>query len=630
MAINPETEFVGKIAPATTEFPYGSARDITLTGDGAGTPWKAVLVNDIFGMQQELLVEAGIVPSGTPDEVGDSQYVDAMKIVCGQIVPDKAAAVLLTPNVNATLVIRSADGRGSTWRAVTGAAPATYSDNGGTALGTMFIPTGGDGSAAWLRNYEGALYPSWFGAVGDGVADDTAAFLAVIAATPAGGTIKVPVGNYLLTSTIDINKPGTMFIGTGHSYSGASFSIDHLTGPGFRVSATHCYLSDLKVAGSATRTAGAAGSGLTGNYGILYEGADAASTFITKQVCNRVQSNGHPNIGVLSSGHVWYSLFTQLNVTGNGGQGFLADAGETTGRTNLDYNGFSTITYLTSAGNGGEGLAIGTPTQLNVDQALRMKVDNYDGGDNATDAGVRFSTHDSYVIGTNHIIEQSAWAGVLGAIKIMGDNIELRNNRLVGGLTSGITVDVPPYDGTTDGAVIDRLRVNTTAPLDPVIDITGSLVRYTDIRQRSNANVTNLVRDLGDGTRIDRYTALGYTQVATYDFAVDGGAIGKIGLSGRIPPGATITHAWYEVLTPPTSGGAATLSFGVDANDPTGLLAATAIAGFTAGYGDLLPDNTAANFTTKTTNPRDIIMTIAAAALTDGKINVFYTYSVSP
>jgi len=469
-----------------------------------------------------------------------------------------------------------------------------------------------------------------FGADPTGLTDSTAAIQAAINASPNGGTIKIPVGNYLLTSPLNINKPGLMFIGSGHSYSGVNFTIDHNAGPGIFVSGTNCVLSDFKVRASATRTAGVAGSGLTGNYGILYEGADVASSFITRQVCQRIQVNGHPNHGILVSGHAWYSIFTQLNIMDNAGHGFLMDAGETTGRTNLDYNGFSTITYLIAERNGGHGLAIGTASQLAANTAFRTKVDNYDGGHNATDATIRYSAHDSYILGTNHIIEQSAWAGSVGAVQLMGDNIELRNNRLVSGLTAGITVDVPPAGGTSDGILIDRLRANTTSPVDPAIVITTASVRYTTIRQRSAANITNLVSDAGSGTRIDRYTAVGYTQVATYDFDVDGGTVGEITLSGRLPVDATITNAWYEVLTPPTSAGAATLSFGVDANDQTGLLGATAIASFTAGYGDLLPDNTAGNFTTKTTNPRDIIMTVATANLTAGKINIYYTYSVTP
>lgn len=491
-----------------------------------------------------------------------------------------------------------------------------------------------DGTGAVQRSVDSKLNESVsvkdFGAVGDGVTDDTAAIQAAIDATPNGGKIFVPVGNYRLTSTINLNKPALHFIGSGSSYSGVNLVVDHLLGPGIRVSETNCQITDLKVEATSSRTSGAAGSGLTGNYGILYEGAAANSTYITRQVCKRVQVNDQPSHGIVISGHVWYSIFDQLNIINNGGHGVIVDAGETTGRANKDYGGFSTIRYLIAHGNGGHGLAIGTPSTSSVDVALRMKIDNYDGGNNASNSSVRFSAHDSYILGTNHIIEQSAFAGPVGALKLMGDTTELRNTRLVGNLSSGIEINVPPAGGVTDGILIDRLRVNTSAPLNPAINIANTLVRYTVVKQKSSNNITELVTDLGRGTIIRRYLPVGITQVASYDFSKQGGAVGNIALTGRIPTASTITHAWYEVLEAPTSSGSATLSFGVDANDPTGLKTATAIASYTTGYGDLTPDNTAANFTNKTTNPRNIIMTIGTAPLTAGKINIYYTYTSTP
>lgn len=83
MAINPESEFPGKITPSTTEYPFGSARNVTVPGDSTGTPWIAALVNDLFGFQQALLSLAGAVPSGTPDNATTSQYLDAVLSVIG-------------------------------------------------------------------------------------------------------------------------------------------------------------------------------------------------------------------------------------------------------------------------------------------------------------------------------------------------------------------------------------------------------------------------------------------------------------------------------------------------------------------------------------------------------------------
>lgn len=78
MAINPETQYPGKITASSANYPYGEARNITVPGDGTGTPWEAALVNDIFGMQQALLSEAGITPTGNPETAVASQYLNAM------------------------------------------------------------------------------------------------------------------------------------------------------------------------------------------------------------------------------------------------------------------------------------------------------------------------------------------------------------------------------------------------------------------------------------------------------------------------------------------------------------------------------------------------------------------------
>ncbi len=86
MGLNPETQFPGKIEPSSPEYPYGEARNVTVSGDGTGTPWIAALTNDLFGLQQTLLSEAGIVPSGNPDTVVDSDYFNAFRLLFGRAV----------------------------------------------------------------------------------------------------------------------------------------------------------------------------------------------------------------------------------------------------------------------------------------------------------------------------------------------------------------------------------------------------------------------------------------------------------------------------------------------------------------------------------------------------------------
>jgi len=94
-------------------------------------------------------------------------------------VADKAAAVLLQPVTGKSLVVEGTDG--GSFKAAIGAAPGTYADDGGAFCGTLFIPTGGNGSTAWIRIFSGSVNLDWFGAKGTPTIDTSAiaAWLAV-------------------------------------------------------------------------------------------------------------------------------------------------------------------------------------------------------------------------------------------------------------------------------------------------------------------------------------------------------------------------------------------------------------------------------------------------------------------
>jgi hypothetical protein len=80
MAFDPSSDpaYTGKITAPSTEFPYGKAQNITVAGDNTGTPSRANLINDVWGFFAALLDAAGLTASGTPDEVGASQYLEAI------------------------------------------------------------------------------------------------------------------------------------------------------------------------------------------------------------------------------------------------------------------------------------------------------------------------------------------------------------------------------------------------------------------------------------------------------------------------------------------------------------------------------------------------------------------------
>jgi hypothetical protein len=81
MAIIPSSQYTGQITPGDTNYPYGSAVNVSAPGALDGTPLSEEWVNDDWALRQAMLIEAGITPNGTVDTVLDSDHFDAMRIM---------------------------------------------------------------------------------------------------------------------------------------------------------------------------------------------------------------------------------------------------------------------------------------------------------------------------------------------------------------------------------------------------------------------------------------------------------------------------------------------------------------------------------------------------------------------
>lgn len=81
MAINPNVEYAGRVTAPNADYPYASSKNETSPGAGDGTPYELARANDIFGFQQAILSEAGIVPSGNADTALLSEYLNGLKTI---------------------------------------------------------------------------------------------------------------------------------------------------------------------------------------------------------------------------------------------------------------------------------------------------------------------------------------------------------------------------------------------------------------------------------------------------------------------------------------------------------------------------------------------------------------------
>jgi hypothetical protein len=127
------------------------------------------------------------------DGAGNPAWVFAIRDVLN-IAALRALAPVQDEQVSVAGYYTAADDGGGIFIGTTSGGP--YTDNGGTII----VPGGGSGPAAWLRINDGDINVRWFGAAGDGVADDTASIQKAINVLSSYGTLIFPSGTYILTS----------------------------------------------------------------------------------------------------------------------------------------------------------------------------------------------------------------------------------------------------------------------------------------------------------------------------------------------------------------------------------------------------------------------------------------------
>jgi len=110
-----------------------------------------------------------------------------------------------------------------------------------------------------------------------------------------------------------------------------------------------------------------------------------------------------------------------------------------------------------------------------------------------------------------------------------------------------------------------------------------------------------------------------------YAVGEHGGAVGTVYLDKKLPPGAVVFAGGMRVITSPVGGGA---SVGVNLEGASDIVASAAISGApwsTTGNKDIIPDGTGTAMV-RTTDYRQLAVTISAAALTAGIFIVYLLY----
>jgi len=131
-------------------------------------------------------------------------------------------------------------------------------DRGGTFIyDSTKVAEHNDGTNfnGWIRQYDGAVNVKWFGAVGDGITDDTVAIQNAIDTR----NIFIPDGTYNITNTIIVSKYGTNIVGESnnvHLTTSSDITVMKLVGtssPAYKCNFIIKNFSILKIGDDASR-----------------------------------------------------------------------------------------------------------------------------------------------------------------------------------------------------------------------------------------------------------------------------------------------------------------------------------------------------------------------------------------
>lgn len=305
-----------------------------------------------------------------------------------------------------------------------------------------------------------------FGAVGDGVTDDTAAIQATIdyAASITGASVYLPRGVYRTTSTLTLSAVGATLVGDGSARisaaqesagsvgvvgvagrTGASrIYADFTSGAVIRLNNQGQVVQTLVVDASPTRKAAA----LSDNYGIHIEALDIVNTSTNGFFLNSVKVINQPSHGIVAVSGVACSRMEMPDVSYCHGHGIMITGGSFTGRTNRIRPGQVQINNGRVMRTGGHALLIGGSEVDSNDVPYRCEINNFEAFYNLITPSIAMDPANpcnGYISGENHTIDACAFDGrsqyptisdTHSALFLQGRVIHVRNFR---------AIDAAPY-----------------------------------------------------------------------------------------------------------------------------------------------------------------------------------------
>ena len=328
-----------------------------------------------------------------------------------------------------------------------------------------------------------------YGAVGDGVTDDTAAIQAALdyaLSSGVRGKVIVPPGNYRTTATITVEGTGITLEGMAGEKASV-ITADFLSGSAIQVKNRYSGLRNLEIVGSSTRKA--SGSG----HGVRVEADDVSGFRVTSAIFDRLVIRNHPGNGIIVYGANWDSEYRQLRIYDNSAHGIQFDSGFAT-RTFAENPGIVNIVLCDIFSNGGNGIIIGNDDDV-TNRGLRFFISNCDLYFNALAAGTRKTATQLWAFVDTMLISNCGFDGGDGAATritrgctLSGRGITIQNSRFFNVDPDAIYVYESSAGYVTSGIKIDNIVLFDTyggMSLDPVVNVSND-VKNISIRLGSN------------------------------------------------------------------------------------------------------------------------------------------------